>query len=240
MKFKIEENAFDTGVIAPRVGNLLLENYKFLKKDDEKEIVDFAKRNNYNLILLNSNEPIDLSSFLHVGTIYEVEASINDVWKNLENIPVLFKTKELSGADWTQVEELLDIYPPNRYSKDPKLTKEKVLTHKSLILKHLAKNFPKYSLGLFSKESELVGFHFSRAVDSDLLFLQELLVSPKYRVGFASLQLVKDNLKIIMENTSIKSLATRFYNDNSASMSFFTKLGFKKLRKKEYCYHLWL
>ena len=126
-----------------------------------------------------------------------------------------------------------------RYSKDSHLTKETVLYHKQLILKHLAANFPKHSLGLFSKDEELAGFHFSR-FNSDLFYLQELLVKPKYRIGFASLQLVRDNVKTILETTQVKSLATRFYDDNLASANFFAKLGFTKLRKKEYCYHMWL
>ena len=240
MKFKIEENSFDSGVIAPKVGNLTLEDFRNLKKEDEKLISEAAQQNNYNLIVLSSLEPVELNGFSYVGVIHEVEADINQVWKNIENIPSLFKVKELDNSNWNEVKELLDIYPPNRYSKDIKIKKETVLEHKLTILKHLANTYPKYSLGLFSKENKLEGFHFLRITSDDLLFLQELLVKPTYRIGFAPLQLVKDNIKSIKDNTTVTTLATRFYENNLVSMNFFNRLGFTKLRKKEYYYHMWV
>ena len=239
MKFEIKENQFDSGIIAPKVGELIIDDLSNIKKEDGREIKSCAKENGFNLVVLSSSSPVNLEEFSHLGVINEIEADINDVWNNLEKIPSMFNVRSLSALDWDEVKELLDIYPPNRYSKDPNLPKKLVEDHKLNILKLLAKNFPQYSLGLFSKENELVGFHFLRLVDSSSIYLQELLVRERYRVGFASLQLVKENIKLIKEDSNAKNLITRVYDDNNTSMSFFSRLGFKKLRKKEFYYHLW-
>ena len=240
MKFKIEDNLFDSGIIAPKVGNLVLEDYSDIDREDGSLIANHAKKENYSFIALGTETPVDLEGFVPMGVIHELEAKVSNAWENICNIPDMFNIRPLTGSDWNQVKELMDVYPPNRYSKDSNLKIEQVINHKLAILKHLAKNYPPYALGAFSKQNELLGFHFLRLGDDDIMFLQELLVKPNYRVGFVSLQLVKENLNTVMKNTKIKCLATRVYEDNHVSINFFNKLGFVKVRKKEYYYHMWI
>ncbi len=239
MKFKIEGNVFDSGIIAPKVGNLIFEDFSDIKLEDGEEIANVARDSGFKLVTLGAEKPVKLSGFTHMGIIREVEADAENVWERIKNISNIFNVRSLGNNDWNHVKELLKIYPSNRYSNDSNLKPEQVIIHKLAILKHLAEQFPDYSLGLFSKENELMGFHFLRLFP-DTVYLQELLVKPNYRVGFASLQLVKNNLELIIKNTKTKKLATRVYEDNNISINFFTKLGFGKLRKKEYYYHMWI
>ena len=240
MKFKIEDNLFDSGIIAPKVGNLVLEDCKNVHEGDGKLVRDCAREKKYSLITLGIETPVELDGFEHFGIIQEIEAKTDNVWKNVCNIPTKFNVRPIGDSDWEQVKELLYTYPPTRYSKDPNVTFEQVVMHKLSILKHLAKKYPKYAIGAFSKQDELIGFHFLRLTGADFLFLQELLVKPDYRVGFVSLQLVKENLSAVINDIGVKCLATRVYEDNNVSRNFFSKLGFLSLKKKEYYYHMWV
>lgn len=239
MEFKLEENLFDSGIIAPKVGNLILENYRSLQDNDSDRIVHYARSNNYNLVTLAAEELLDLKDFVHFGTIYEVEADFTDVWDCIKDIPERFYIRQINESDWLHIKKLLYTYPPTRYSKDPNVTMEQVVVHKLNILKHLADKYPKYALGAFSSNDELIGFHFLRVLNN-IILLQELLVNPGYRIGFVSLQLVKENLKIIRANSDLQRLATRVYEDNKTSINFFTKLKFLQLKKKEHYYHMWV
>ncbi len=239
MEFKIDENLFDSGIIAPKVGTLTLENYKDLKSDDSAPIVNHARNNKYNLITLGVESPVALKNFIYLGTIYEIQANLIDVWNTVKDIPSRFYVRKLNDSDWAPIKELLNLYPPTRYSRDPNVTMEQVVVHKLKILQYLAGQYPDYSLGAFSKDNELIGFHFLKLLE-DKVFLQELLVKPNSRVGFVSLQLVKENLDRVKKNTNVNYLTTRVYEDNEISMNFFTKLRFVDCKKKEHYYHMWV
>ena len=146
----------------------------------------------------------------------------------------------MEEKDWSTIKDFLEFYPSTRYSKDPNILTSNFIEHKLRILKLLANSYPDYSIGIFTDDGELIGVHFVKSDSKNSCYLQELLLKPRYRVGFTSLQLVKENLKRFRKNNNTKDLFTRVYDDNSVSINFFTKLGFSNLVKKEHYYHCWL
>lgn len=241
MKFRIETNEFDSSTLVPKAGNLVFDNgQEIITEQLIDDIKDNAKKEQYNFLSFKYNKEINLKEPDFVGITYELSANIEDVFYKLKPFTGKFKIRKIVDSDWDQIYKLLNFASNTRFSNDKKLDREKVKNHKTLIFKHLVKNFPDYSLAALGQNNEIVGVHFLRILNSSKVYLQEILIKPEYRIGFVSLQLVKENIDRIYKDKISRDIYTKIYADNSQSLKFFHKIGFTKLLSKEYHYHLWI
>ncbi len=238
--YRIEKNDFDSGLIATKVGDLILSDCNNLKEEDGIEFANYAHKNNYSLVYLKTTVPVKLKGFTHVGVIKKLTSTADVILDKVSKVQSKFLTRFIEDKDWVSIEELLYNAPPTRYSNDKNLTKEQVVKHKLAIFKHLTKLNPNLALAALSRSNELIGIHFLKLGENNDLVMQEIHVKPAYQIGFVSLQLVKENLNTACNSTKIKSVVTRVYEDNAKSIIFFKHLGFIEEGNKEFYYHLWL
>ena len=237
MEFKIEENSFDSKTLTPKAGNVILRSYN---KEIGLSVLNYARQEGYSFLSLKTPQPLEIEGFNLMGVIQILQNTIDIICSKVRNVEDKFSVRQIAGNDWEQIKELLYIASPTRFSKDPHLFSYQVVTHKLKILQHVAKQFPEYSLGAFSRENELLGFLFLRISEDQKLIFQEILVKPNCRSGFASLQLVKKNIDLAMAHNNFHDVITKIYTDNISSIEFFKKLGFVVTQDKEYHYHSWL
>ena len=233
--YKIEESLFDNGILAQKVGKLIIpQEDEFFSEKFESTIAK-ARLIGYNLILFKSKKPnLYLKKYYldHTKTFFIIKdklfSRIGDL-KKIHDISISFDN------NWDEIENLTAQAPFTRFDMDKNINRAVVIKHKIKLLKDLHNNNPDNCFIIKNKEEKIIGYHFA-SISNDKLILKDIIIDENYRNGFAAIQLINENLN----NKKIKKVETKIYNSNRNSLNFFKKLGFKDLYLDEHYFHIWL
>ena len=117
--FKIKENLFDSGLLAPKVGEIFcfekIINY-------EAEIEKIARKENYNLVCFSSPSTEDLQRFKYKGTLISLEIEIQNFKENIQTLPDKYELKDFLIENWDYIENSIPHLWGSRFSNDENIT----------------------------------------------------------------------------------------------------------------------
>jgi len=230
--FKIKENLFDSGLLAPKVGEIFcfekIINY-------EAEIEKIARKENYNLVCFSSPSTEDLQRFKYKGTLISLEIEIQNFKENIQKLPDKYELKDFLIENWDYIENSIPHLWGSRFSNDENITFKNYQKHKLKLIKHYFQNYPSIFKVRETKEG-YDAFLFSYLKNEDLVYY-EGFITENYRTGLLGTSLLKQTV-----NEGIKKGAqrvkTNVYSDNIRFLKTYKGLGFKETGEKHF-YHLW-
>ena len=238
VRFWIERNVFDSGVLAPNVGMLRHEDATTLLPHDGREIADAGRRAGYDLIMLASSRPVSLDGFVHLGTTEEYATTVADMERRLPRSDH-FLLEQVDAGGWAAVETLLDYGAPTRFRRDTKLTRETAARHKMINIKARAAPSPEFTVLARSRSGEPLGFLCAFVRDRTFV-LYELMIGPHAARGVIAGELLRENVNALRRRQpGIEKVIALVYTDNTESIAFFTRLGLRSTGRLTSHYHLW-
>jgi len=230
--FEIKENLFDSGLLASKVGEVILPS-TFLAVEDD--IAKLARDENYDLIYLSSNKYLELKKFRHMGTLISLETDIDAFQKKLINLPDKYILKDFSSNKWHLIKKSIPNLWASRFSRDENISSKSYQDHKLKLIKHYYNKFPTI-FKIAESRGELDAFLLSYLSDEDLIYY-EGFITPKFRTGLLGASLLKHTVaegKI----RGAKRVKTKLYSDNIRFLKTYMGLGFKEIERKYY-FHFW-
>lgn len=238
VRFRLERNVFDSGVLAPNVGILRHDDATALLPHDGGEIADAGRRAGYDLITLASSRPMSLDGFVYLGTTEEYATTVADLDRHLPRSDH-FLLEHVDAGGWAAVELLLDHGAPTRFRRDEKLTPDTATRHKMINIKARAARSPEYSVLARSRSGEPLGFQCSFVQDRTFV-VYELMIGSRAARGVIASELLRENVNALRRHQpAIEAVMALVYTDNTESIAFLTGLGFQATGRLTSHYHLW-
>lgn len=236
--FRLDPNDFDSGLLADKVGFLRLAEQGTGDGGLAARVQAAAKQQGYDLVMFRSHEPRPLDGFVHVGTTDEYSGALTSVLVQL-NRSQHFDIARVSDRHWPQVEHLLEHAAPTRFGRDPNLTPAIVRRHKLANVKARYNASPECTLIALSAARGALGFQCSY-VAGRVVTLYELVTAPVALRGVVAAELLASNLLALRaRHPDVDRIVTTVYEDNAASIAFFSDLGLRRAGVRHYHYHLW-
>jgi ribosomal protein S18 acetylase RimI-like enzyme len=234
---------FDSGKLADRVGYAVLEDAEAgpdLPRRIE-ELLEAAAAESFDLLWIESPAKLDTARLEYRGTVVELEGDRAKALAQARLADVRYDVTALkSDSDWDQVEGLMPYAAPTRFSTDAHISEASFRRHKvSLLKSHVENRNGAVALARSADEPGPIGYQCT-SVDEDAVQLYDIAVHPRFRHGFAALNLLRWNLERFAELfPGTRRLATRIYDDNVASLRFFQHLGLSPTGRQHHYYHYW-
>lgn len=238
-RFTISTNDFDSGLIAAKVGNVVLAGETTLDPKLEDQIASEARCAGYDLLYLQARVQQSLRLFVGVGVMSEYTAPIGLVAARLGAPGRRGRVREIRDQDWDVLTNLLIQTPPTRFRLDPRITQQVASQHKRKLLETYCSRYPRYSLVAVNEANRPLGFQISFPCERQLLFY-DISIAPEARRGFLAVSLLAENVvRIMKDHPSLERVITRIYNHNVPSHVFFKQLGLEA-GPASYWYHAWI
>lgn len=230
--FKIKQNLFDSGLLAPKVGEVFCIGKV---KDYELEIEESARREKYDLVSLTSVTPEEFNRFKYMGSLISLEIDIQNFKNNLEKLPDKYELKDFLEENWRFIENCIPHLWGSRFSRDQNISFENYKKHKLKLIKHYYQNYPTIFKVREIKEG-FDAFLFSYFLREDLIYY-EGFITENYRTGLLGASFLKQTVYDGIKRGA-KRVKTNVYKDNIRFLKTYKGLGFKETGEKHF-YHLW-
>ncbi len=235
-------HAFDSGMIAPRVGSITLGDDETICDAEVLALTKAAAAENFDLIWMQTSRRLDTNLLDYRGTLVEMEGSREYVLSRARMADQRFHVRTLeSETDWGEVEQLMPFAAPTRFSTDAHVSVATFRQHKLAVLKsHVQNRYGEIALAYSTGERlRLVGYQCT-SLEEDSMNLYEIAVDTEYRRGFAGLNLVRYNLdRFGLTHPDAERVVARIYEDNVPSQRFFEHLGLCPTGRLRHYYHFW-
>ncbi|MEM7469071.1 MAG: hypothetical protein AAF387_19605 [Pseudomonadota bacterium] len=239
--FVIENNEFDSHLIAPRAGRV-----SFDEKCDIQglgaEILKRARVLDYDFVSLavRDNHPPLIENFILVGTIVEFVSDRDSLAAQTSRARSRYKLRAMSEDQWPEIERLLQFGGSTRFSNDPNISVAKRLEHKLAMLRRYQSVCPDL-FNIAYNDGTAIGYQASTVTADHGLRFYEIAIAPEYRKGFAALNLLDAAISSHQHSYGgQRQVVTSIYEDNKASLDFFTGLGMQPMEAPTHHYHLWI
>lgn len=168
--------------------------------------------------------------------IVSLDASSDTFAAKIEALPSRYQCQCISDAEnIVSFRGLIEATIHNRFSEDPRIGKQRAIDHKiKLMSTHFLRG--RSAIAMASLRGEIIGFHQIVADDTGLM-LYEVATSIDHRNGLLAVALLQSAFRHLRLKHPIppeSRLRTKIYENNLASMSFFSRLGFQP---RETLYH---
>ena len=237
--FEINQNDFDSGLLAPKVGVVAFKNQNDVNASAEDVVLAAAHRLDFDLLYWKLPKKFPLRHFYHTGELISFVGSFEEAILKMKRFTNRFHIGEVNASDWSEIEDLLQHSSKTRFSLDPKISTDLAVRHKMKLLKKYAEMHPNFFLKANDEQGRVVGIQLSYPSE-DSFNLYEIVIDPAYRTGFLAFALLAENL---VRAESLKKqatfLKTKIYAANVNSRRLFQYLGLKADEEVEHWYHYW-
>jgi len=226
--------AFDNGLIARSVGLLCLAPGA---EPDPELLRKQAAAEGWAVVYLRSPSPLPQFAAMAMGETVELRGEREPTRDALSQFTARFPVRTLAPADWDAIAALYRHASLTRFSRDPRIGRERALRHKLACLREYARQSPEHFL-VAEAAARVVGFQGCLAAP-DRFDVYESLIDPAYRTGFALADLLRENLaRLAARQPGTHALVTRIYADNRPAIAYYEKLGWQAASSVHW-YHLW-
>lgn len=237
--FRIDEQPFDSGRLARRVGVVTLTGAEPPEPGLGARIRRRGQEEGFDLLTLKSGGPVDLESFEPRGVLLELTGGVGQMRRRMARFLDRVPVRPIEGGDWPALGSMLAYAAPTRFSRDPRLTPRVVAEHKLAMLRAYAQRYPQHALVVETDEpGERIGGFQVSFVDKGRFVYYEIVVAPALRRGFAAVALLGENVTRYDGPDNAEAL-TRIYEDNETSLRLFERLGMVRTGRRDYYYHCW-
>lgn len=239
--FRIEDQPFDSGRIARKVGVVSLENGTGLPNEAGAAICESGRRSGYDLLTLEAGAPVDLAGFEARGVALTLEGRLDDVAKQLSKLRTVAHVRPIEGRDWPIVEDMLRWAGRTRFTSDPRIPGSVARVHKLAMLREVAETRPGCTLvaAVGAAGAPLAGLQSSYLTDDAAVFY-EIMVDPERRSGFVASGLLAEGARRLRQLRPGGPVRARIYLDNTPSIKLFTRVGMSPTGREDHHYHAWL
>jgi ribosomal protein S18 acetylase RimI-like enzyme len=230
---------FDSGMIAPRVGSIILGESETLREEDVPSLTDAAAEEHFDLVWVQASSRLNTQLLDYRGTLVEMAGRREDVLSRARLADQRYGIRTLqSETDWLDVERLLAFAAATRFSTDAHVSQAQFRQHKLALLKsHVQNRYGEVALAYSSGQP--LGYQCT-SLEDDSVNLYEIAVDTAFRRGFAGLNLVRYNLdRFALTHPDAERVVARIYEDNVPSLRFFEHLGLRATGRLLHYYHLW-
>jgi RimJ/RimL family protein N-acetyltransferase len=233
--FHLEESRFDSGVLADRVGVLTLPPGTH---QVPPAATAAARRDGFALVMLAAAHRVEWPGATHLGTTAEFAGVVGDLHA-LTPTTARFAIAPITSTGWGELEPLLEHAAPTRFHRDPRLDPAVVRRHKRLCLESRACSPDGYTVVAYDSAGSALGFQCSYVRDGSFV-LYEMMIRPHPTRGLIAAEMLAANLqRLRRERPEVSRLTTTIYQDNRASIDFFTRLALSPTGREYHHYHLW-
>lgn len=236
---------FDSGKVAARVGYFIFGDAETVRTNRPRltdDLIDAASAESFDLLWIETPVRLETPLLDYRGTVVELEGDRAKALSQARLADVRYDVRGLqSASDWLQVEGLMAHAAPTRFSTDPHISEGSFRHHKvSLLRSHVENRNGAVALARSPDEPERLAGYQCTSVDERAVQLYDIAIDPRFRVGFAALNLVRWNLERFASLfPEIRRVSTRIYDDNTASLRFFEHFGMSPTGPQLHYYHYW-
>jgi ribosomal protein S18 acetylase RimI-like enzyme len=231
---------FDSGKLAPRVGNIILTDAETVTDDIAAELIDHAAADDFDLVWIESPARLETSRLDYRGTIIEVQGDRDTVRASLPPGDISCEVRPLeTDSDWRTLEELMRFAAASRFTTDPGIPTAAFRTHKLALLRAHVENRQGVVSIAWSAEGSAVGYTCT-SIQDQTAYVYDLAVDPGFRRGSVGRTLLRHNLeRFTRTHPEIRRYVTRIYEDNIPCLRLFWNLGYVNTGRLFHYYHCW-
>ena len=216
----------------------IAENVDF--KDWLDNIMSETQVLDVDLISVQSPFQIEHSDFSFTGKLNHFSCSFSEFAEHTLKHRNRTKVLEIGLEKWKEIEQLYEYSSPTRFSNEKRFDQATVKEHKIKMLSVYRQKYPQLTVGGFL-DDQLIGTHFSSFSEEEAVYRPyEIIVHPKFRLGFLAIDLIAHNVRTVQENydTSVVEVKAAIYETNKQSERLFVNLGLK-YENSVYYYNYW-
>jgi len=233
---------FDSGRLAPRVGNLTLSDGERITDDAAALLIEKAAADDYDFVWIESLTPLETTRFEHRGTIIELQGDRDTARASINLAELRCDVRPLEiASDWATLEELMRFAAASRFTTDPRIADASFRQHKLALLRAHIENRQGVVAIAYSRDEPArpVGYTCT-SINEETAYVYDLAVDPDFRRAAVALTLLRDNLeRFASTHPGIRRYMTRIYEDNIPCLRLFRNLGYTDTGRLFHYYHCW-
>lgn len=233
---------FDSGKLAPRVGNVVLSEGETIDDDAVAGMIESAAADDFDFVWIESRTKLDTTLLDYRGTIVELQGDRDEALSKI-NIPgtqCACRPLEID-SDGVIFEQLLRFAAESRFTTDPRISDAAFRQHKLALLQgHIANRQGVITFAYWPDDPARPIGYTCTSINEQAAHVYDLSVDPDFqRANVARTLLVSSLTRFASLHPEIRRFMARIYDDNIPCLRLMRSIGFADTGRLFHYYHCW-